>query len=340
MRRNNATVSSPTPPSKRERAVALLRGLPVVSWSARAWAMSIVLALALVALSIFTNRTFLGWGLLIIVATMVLPATRAKSILAALIPYASMWFIFTFLRSFADETVLAKTLNTKVPHFERWLFGGELPSVRLQDMWYDPNHIHWWDFYFTFVHWSYFLVPHVVAFWLWWKHRDIFRQYLAALALMLSIGLLIYFLIPSNPPWMAPESANTPGAPVVLRIMEPIAKELGGGLYQAGYKVVGESNPIAAMPSIHFAVTFMLVWVATTQGRRWTLLALFYAGSMGLGLVYMGEHYVVDVIVGGLITTYSWFAAGAWLAKVAPLITQRLQAQPPPKSERSASPAG
>jgi len=318
-------VSSPKTPTKTERATTYLRKLPVVSWSTRAWVIAGALVAALIILSIFTNRGFLGWGLLVIAATMILPASKSKSILSALIPYASLWFIFTFLRSFADETELAKTLNTKVPQFERWLFGGELPTIRLQARYFDPDHLHWYDYYFTFVHWSYFIVPHAVAFWMWWKHPAVFRQLLIALTITLSVGLLIYFLIPTNPPWMAPEVVKSPGAPVVTRIMEGVAKQLGGGLYQAGYKVVGESNPIAAMPSIHFAVTFMLVWVARTRGRVWFWLALFYSTSMAITLVYMGEHYVVDVFVGGLITTYGWFSAGALLAKIAPMLVNRQQ---------------
>jgi len=316
-------VSSPTPKTTPKRVTVLLRRLPVVSWSRRAWAMSGALAIALVVLSAFTNRGFLGWGLLVIVMTMVLPASRSKAILGALIPYASLWFIFTFLRSFADETVFAKTVNTKVPQVERWLFGGELPTIRLQARFFDPNHLHWYDYYFTFVHWSYFIVPHAVALWMWWSHPTVFRQLLFALTITLSIGLIVYFLIPTNPPWMAPEVVKSPGAAVVTRIMEGVAKQLGGGLYQAGYKVVGESNPIAAMPSIHFAVTFMMVWVARARGRIWLWISLVYAVSMGLCLVYMGEHYVVDVFVGGLITTFGWFAAGAILAKFGTRFTNR-----------------
>jgi len=275
----------------------------------------IAIGIGLIVLSLFTNRSFLIWGLIATLAVLIVPTGRARSFIASIVPYASVWFIFTFLRSLADETVLAQTLNTKVPQFERWLFGGELPSIRLQADFYDPGVIRWWDYYFTFVHWSYFIIPHVVAAWLWWKHKRLFQQYLGALMLLLTTGLVIYFIIPTNPPWMAPESIDSPGAPVVLRIMEPIAKELGGGLYQAGYKIVGESNPIAAMPSIHFAVTFLLVWAARTRARPWYVLAWFYAISMGVTLVYLGEHYVVDVVVGGLVTTYSWFAAGAWLSR-------------------------
>jgi len=273
----------------------------------------LAIGVGLVVLSLYMNRSFLVWGLIALLAVIFVPTGRARSFVAAIVPYATVWFVFTFLRSFADETILAKTLNTKVAEFERWLFGGELPSIRLQAAFYDPGNLHVWDYYFTFVHWSYFVIPHAVIGWLWWKHRQDFQHYLAALTMLLTLGLLIYFIIPSNPPWMAPESIDSPGAPVVLRIMEPIAKQLGGGLYQAGYKIVGESNPIAAMPSIHFAVTFLLVWAARGRGRGWEIASWFYAASMAAALVYMGEHYIVDIVVGGLITSYSWIATGTWL---------------------------
>ncbi|MGN6032280.1 MAG: phosphatase PAP2 family protein [Thermomicrobiales bacterium] len=318
----STTAPSPTPhepegsPSRSRRVVALLRKVPAASWSARAWAIAAALAVVLLVVSLFSNRGFLGWGLVVLVGVMIFPRSHAKSFVAAVIPYAALWFIFTLLRSFADETLWARKVNLKVSELERWLFGGELPSIRLQDALYTPGHIHVWDYYFVFIHWSYFLVPHAVALWLWWRHPDRFWRFLLALTILLSLGLGLYFGIPSNPPWMAPESVNTPSAPVVLRIMEPIAKQLGGGLYQAGYKTVGESNPIAAMPSIHFAVTFLLFWPMRLQGKRWALIFFVYAMSMGFGLVYLGEHYVVDVTMGGIIATIGWFAAGAILRRV------------------------
>jgi hypothetical protein len=273
----------------------------------------LAIGVGLIVLSLYMNRSFLVWGLIALLAVIFVPTGRARSFVAAIVPYATVWFVFTFLRSLADETILAKTLNTRVAEFERWLFGGELPTIRLQAAFYEPGNIQWWDYYFTFIHWSYFIIPHAVIGFLWWKHKRAFQHYLAALTMLLTLGLLVYFIIPSNPPWMAPESIDSPGAPVVLRIMEPIAKELGGGLYQAGYKIVGESNPIAAMPSIHFAVTFLLVWAARGRGKQWEAAAWLYAFSMGAALVYMGEHYIVDIIVGGLVTSYSWFATGNWL---------------------------
>ena len=125
--------------------------------------------------------------------------------------------------------------------------------------------------------------------------------------LLLGMGLAIYFLIPSNPPWMAPEPINSPTAPVVYRAMEQIGQQLGGGLYDASYKVIGESNPRAAMPSIHMAITFLLVFPAAAVSRRFGLIMFVYAMLMGYSLVYLGEHYVIDILVGCGVAAYGWY---------------------------------
>lgn len=325
---SDPTNSGPTGNSAGPRPRRRLPRIPVERLLTRHMAVRVALSIVLVILSLFTNRSFLGWGLFAVLAVLVVPHGRARSFLRAFVPYAAVWFLFGFLRSLADETRHAQIVNTKVASLERWLFNGELPSIRLQVDFYSPRDINWWDFYFTFVHWSYFIVPHAVAVWLWWRSPARFRHYLSAMTILLTLGLIIYFAIPSNPPWMAPESVNSPGAPTVLRIMEPIARRLGGGLYQASYKVVGESNPIAAMPSIHFAITFLLVWVATNQRKRWRILAWIYALSMGMALVYMGEHYVIDIIAGGVVTSAGWMLASVWVTRVDPSMIWRRLSRP------------
>ena len=291
-------------------------GLP----SSRVFWVRVGLSLTLVAVSLLTNRSFLGWGLFVIFAIMLVPIGRARSFLISFVPYAAVWFIFTALRSLSDETILARTLNLKVAQLERWLFNGQYPTVMLQDRFFDPSHLHWYDYFLTGIHWSYFIIPHAVAIRTWQKNPALFRHYLAALILLLAVGLCIYFLIPANPPWLAPEPVNSPSAAVVYRVMETIGKELGGGVYNASYRVIGESNAIAAMPSIHMAITFLLVFPAFYAGKRWGIAALVYSGLMGYSLVYLGEHYVVDVVVGCIVTAYAWFASGVWLRRVAPAI--------------------
>ncbi len=296
----------------------------------RGLAIRIGIGAALIVAATLTNRSFLGWGLFVTFAIVLVPLGRIRSFALSFVPYAAVWFFFTAARSFADETALARTLNLHVARFERWLFGGELPTISLQDAFYDPTRIQVHDYFLTGIHWSYFIIPHFLAVRAWQRDPKLFRHYLSALTLLLGVGLGIYFLIPSNPPWLAGESLDSPAAATVIRIMEPVGESLGGGLYQASYKVVGESNPIAAMPSIHMAITFLLVFPAGYFGRRWKTLAWIYSALMAAALVYLGEHYIVDIAVGMLIAAYGWWAAGAWLSSRALSISRSHPFQPIP----------
>jgi membrane-associated phospholipid phosphatase len=59
------------------------------------------------------------------------------------------------------------------------------------------------------------------------------------------------------------------------------------------------ANPVAAMPSLHSAYAFMVVlfFARMVQKQYWPLLAL-YPLAMTFTLVYSGEHYVIDVLIG------------------------------------------
>ncbi len=299
----------------------------------------IVIAISLIVISAITNRGFLGWGLLFVMGVLVVPVGRARAFLVAIIPYAGVWFVFTAMRSLADETVFARTLNLHVAEFERKLFGGRIPTVRLQDKYFEPGHAGWFDYFMTSIHWSYFIVPHVVAVLIWYKRPALFRRFLTAMTLMLAMGLAIYFLIPTNPPWLAPEPINSPSAAVVYRIMETVGKELGGGVYEASYRVIGESNPRAAMPSIHLAFTALLMFPAFAFSRRLGYLAVLYTALMGLALVYLGEHYVTDLFVGYLCAAWGWVAAGTWLNVAAPVVRQKSTGPPETAGVAQSAPA-
>ena len=284
----------------------------------------IVIALVVVGAAGVTNRSFLGWGLFAVLAVLFMPINRFRSFIIAFVPYGAVWAVFTFFRSFADETPLASIMNLRVLHFERWLFDGQIPTVSLQNRYYDAENLHVWDYYLTFVHWSYFLIPHILAFRLWQLYPQVFKRFLAGMTILLSVGLVIYFAIPTNPPWLSDDSA-TPAYQPVARVMEQVSERLGGGIYQAGYSVVGESNPIAAMPSIHTAITFLLIFPAAYFGRVWKWLAVFYALSMMVALVYLGEHYVTDVVAGAAVASYGWWAAGGWVRDHGPRIERQLR---------------
>jgi membrane-associated phospholipid phosphatase len=66
------------------------------------------------------------------------------------------------------------------------------------------------------------------------------------------------------------------------------------------YDALG-GNPWAAMPSLHFATTLMAALLLAETGPVEGVLGWAYAGALGFALVYLGEHYLVDLLAGTAI---------------------------------------
>ena len=77
---------------------------------------------------------------------------------------------------------------------------------------------------------------------------------------------------------------------------ERVWGDLWGPLYHSL-----EGNPFAAMPSLHFGTSVMAARVLSIVGRRSGALGCAYALTLGFGLVYLGEHYVVDLVGGAAL---------------------------------------
>ena len=52
------------------------------------------------------------------------------------------------------------------------------------------------------------------------------------------------------------------------------------------------------MPSLHFATSVTAAHVLSDTGRVAGVLGWTYAATLGVALVYLGEHYVVDLVAG------------------------------------------
>jgi membrane-associated phospholipid phosphatase len=57
-------------------------------------------------------------------------------------------------------------------------------------------------------------------------------------------------------------------------------------------------NPLAAMPSLHFATSSMAALLLSETGFLPGVVGTSYAAVLGFALVYLGEHYVVDLAGG------------------------------------------
>jgi hypothetical protein len=133
------------------------------------------------------------------------------------------------------------------------------------------------------------------------------------------VGAMVYWILPTAPPWYAAAHAGRGGhfngrllpAPAsdggtrdiaVRRMMV----EYGEFFWKDGwgplYSVLG-GNPLAAMPSLHFATSMMAAQLLSETGPVAGGLAWGYTATLGFALVYLGEHYVVDLLAGAALTT-------------------------------------
>lgn len=272
-------------------------------------------ALVLLAVMVVLSPSAFGWGVAVAATIVAVPISKLRSYATAFLPYGAAWLIFTLLRALADETRVPLRTDA-VTRIERAMFFGNTPTLWLQKHLFDPFSLSWYDYATTFVHWSYFFVPHLAAIIIWRRNPALFTRYLVATVLLLGVGLLVYFLSPAAPPWLTSDTAPQPDT---YRVMANVGREINSSLYDRTNSVVGDSNPVAAMPSMHQAITFLVAIFAMRAGGWLRIAGILYAIAMGFSLVYTGEHYVIDVLIGSALATYAYFIAGHWLTAIAPL---------------------
>jgi PAP2 superfamily len=84
-------------------------------------------------------------------------------------------------------------------------------------------------------------------------------------------------------------------------MMIEYGEQFWGERWSGLYDVLG-GNPLAAMPSLHFATSLMGAHVLSEVGPVAGAVGWTYASLLGLALVYLGEHYAVDLLAGATLT--------------------------------------
>lgn len=180
---------------------------------------------------------------------------------------------------------------------DRWLGRGEIPTVRLQRSLGRTGRVERRDTLLSWLHWSWFIVPHGSVAYVLWKRPERYERAAGMMAATFDAGVLIYWLAPTAPPWWAGENGHLPP---VRRIMVEAGTEFWGELWQRLYDSLGR-NPFAAMPSLHFGTSVMAAHVLREVGPKEAAFGWAYALALGFALVYLGEHYVTDLIAGAAL---------------------------------------
>lgn len=241
------------------------------------------------------------------------PKRMAISLLRDWSPVIIALVVYDLLRGLSDN-------GDRIAHtapqfdFDKWIGFGTIPSVRLQEWLHATSDVRWYDFGFWGIYTSHFLLPWGVAIAMWAVSSSRFRPYLYGLALLSWMALATYYLYPAKPPWMTGQEGyhekltrivhdvwKHVGVERAARVFEPVNPQASGA--KSAY-----SNPVAALPSLHAAFPMFIAIMCWRRGSRWNIALAAYPLAMGLTLVYGGEHFIFDILMG-----WAYAAIAAWI---------------------------
>ena len=234
-------------------------------------------------------------------------AARRTPVRDAAIYGLQMWVYFAhFDMPDDDPDALLKRLKVSYPvRVDRVLGLGTCPTNRLQRALGREDHVGPLEYTLSAVHWSWFLVPHGTLGYMLIRHRDRFPRSAVLMAACFDLGCVVYWLVPTAPPWYAGANGQMPP---VRRIMAEAGERFWRRLWHPLYHSL-QGNPFAAMPSLHFGTSVMAARILSQVGPRHAAAGWAYALTLGFGLVYLGEHYVIDLLAGIALAEGIWRAA-------------------------------
>jgi membrane-associated phospholipid phosphatase len=149
---------------------------------------------------------------------------------------------------------------------------------------------------------THFFAPTIFAFMLWRESPKNYWKYTIAFALCTYGALITFLFYPVAPPWLDPNISSQ----VSRALTEQIDPSIGFPVFHTIFDVLG-SDKYAAFPSLHSALPFLISLFAMRVWGKKGIPSLILPVGVWFSVVYLGEHFVVDIF-GGII-----YAAAAFL---------------------------
>ena len=227
--------------------------------------------------------------------------------------YASMWIAYDESRGIADRLGFPLQVESVI-NMDKFLFFGGVPNVWMQERFYEPGSVRWYDVAGSLVYFSHFIGPPAVMVILYLANRREWLRFVKRFATTMFIACTMFIVLPTAPPWMAAGGDRE----IILNELPPLRRPTARGWSHLGLKSFANAwdavkgrdwaNKVAALPSLHagyalFVVAFLLPWIRP----RWLKVLVFaWPLAMTAALVYFGEHYVVDALAGWAVVGISF----------------------------------
>jgi len=262
----------------------------------------------LLGLFLVLNRFFYAPKLLLvgIVVIVALALKKMNLLVRDWFPYLAFLYLFDSLRG----TVYALTCRLQLPvralyvlDLEKTLFGA-VPSEVLQKtlLRSSPPDFGPVEKVLTVIHGTHFIAFLYIGLVIWLQKPRYFAAYKSAFSWATGLGVLGYFLIPTVPPWMASEVFG----------LVPGLQHFNVILYNTNFPDLSSgfnTNPIAAMPSLHAAFPFLAFLILLRLYRGRALIFGAYMLLVDFTIVYSSDHYLVDILAGIALASFCYVFA-------------------------------
>jgi membrane-associated phospholipid phosphatase len=252
---------------------------------------------------------------------------RGRLFLRDWIPFVGLFLAYELMRGYA----VSFGASVHVADFiaiDKFLFFGHLPTQVLQDWFHPATGIDYLAIVATIFYFLHFPLPLAVGFFLWLRQRRAYYDFVAAIIILSMAAFLTYLLLPVGPPWYAAQQGllNGPtGVPTITYLkpgaFDEIARFFGfQGNYLYTYTMYDiNPNDVAAFPSLHAAYPTLAFLFTRRAFGRIGYLMLGYAACVWFAVIYLGDHYLVDVLGGIAYAAVAYWAvihAPGWFRRV------------------------
>jgi len=231
--------------------------------------------------------------LLLILVPVALLSGRFLRFLRDWVPFIALFLGYEAVRGIAPKSRIPVHYGYVI-RIDKALFGGTDPSQWLQA---HLGSLRWLAIACTVVYFCHFVIPIAVGMVLWLVDRVQFLRFTVALLGMSFAAFVVFLLVPVAPPWLANHHHLLPGVQSLIALPSAVSP----------YYNWLDPDAAAAFPSLHAAYPLLAALALWRVSRRAAALAFTWCGAVWFSVVYLGQHYVTDVL-GGIA-----FALGAWL---------------------------
>ncbi len=229
-------------------------------------------------------------------------------------PFLVLWLLYDQMRGIADnqDWINVRPVYDVEKFIFGWMFGGQIPNEWAQQ---DSIQNKPLSFFYAFVYTVHPIAPLILAGLIYYKSndREMFKEYSHAFLLTVYLALVTFAIYPVAPPWYVEKNGfeqpeQLTGVSDSAAGLVDVDNYLGVTAFADFYQQFN-SNPYAALPSLHAAFSFFVAYYAIYYYRSrigkkiyWIIL---YPFAVWTAAVYLNHHYIVDLLAGA---AYSYFS--------------------------------